>query len=169
MRKIINYSVIAFFFCFFLVSCSSDSIYENKIEFPNQSWQRIEAGKDIKFDKIKIKSIKDSYDINVSFYHTPNINVDEISFVLRIISPSGMKKETIHTIKLKDRDGKKFIGKNTGDIIEVKEPIKQYVFFPEQGDYTIMISNYCEKFQVDGLVNIGLEVKKSNLDYEIEK
>lgn len=169
MRKIINYSIIALFLCLTLVSCSNDSIYKNKIDFPKQSWQRIEAGKDIKFDKIKIKSIKDSYDINVSFFHTPKINVDEISFVLRIISPSGMKKETIHTIKLKDRDGKKFIGKNTGDIIEIKEPIKQYVSFPEEGEYTIMISNYCEKFQVDGLVNIGLEVNKSNLDYDIEK
>lgn len=169
MRKIINYSIIAFFFCLVFASCTTKPIYENKVEFTNHSWQRIEAGKDIKFDKINIKSIKDSYDINISFSHTPKINVDEISFVLRIISPSGIKKETIHTIKLKDREGKKFIGNKSGEIIEVKEPVKQYVFFPEQGDYTIMISNYCEKFQVDGLVNVGLEVKKSNLDYEIEK
>ena len=169
MRKIINYSIIAFFFCLVFTSCTKKPIYENKVEFTNHSWQRIEAGKDIKFDKIKIKSIKDSYDINVSFSHTPTINVDEISFVLRIISPSGIRKESIHTIKLKDRDGKKFIGNKSGEIIEVKEPVKQYAFFSEEGDYTIIISNYCEKYQVDGLINIGLEVKKSNLDYEIEK
>ncbi|MFA6199666.1 MAG: hypothetical protein WC679_04585 [Bacteroidales bacterium] len=169
MRKTINYLIIALFFCLAFVSCGKKQIYEKTVIFPNQTWERIENGKDVKFEKINVKSKEDAYDINISFRHKPTINVDEISFILRIISPSGMKKESIHTLKLKDRYGKKYIGKNLGEEIDIKEPIKQYFFFPEVGEYTIVISNYCEKYEVNGLSNIGIEIVKSDLDYEIEK
>lgn len=168
MRKTINYLIITIFFCLVFVSCGKKQIYEKTVAFPNQTWQRIEKGKDIKFEKINIKSIKDAYDINVYFRHKTIINVDEISFILRIISPSGIKKESIHTVKLKDREGKKYIGNDLGEIIDMKEPVKQYVFFPEVGQYTIIVSNYCEKYEVNGLSNIGIEITKSNLDYEIK-
>jgi gliding motility-associated lipoprotein GldH len=167
MKKTLIYLVILLPLIF--ISCADKPIYEGSIAFPNASWQRIEQGKDIEFDNINIKNIKDAYDINVSLTHKPTINVDNISFVLRIVSPSGMKKETIHTIELKDRDKVKFIGSDLGEIIEIKEPIKQYAMFSEKGEYKMIISNYSEKYEVLGLEKIGLEIVKSNLDYQIDK
>lgn len=169
MKQIIRCSLITVFFSLIFVGCDNKPIYQNTLNFPSQKWERIEEGKDMKFEKINIKNIEDSYDINVSFRHTKEINIDEISFILRIISPSGISKETIHTIKLKDRDGSKFIGSDLGKIVEIKEPVKQYTTLPEKGEYSIIISNYSSKYEITGLENIGLEIEKSNLDYEIEK
>ena len=169
MKKTFNYLVVLIIFPLFFISCNNEEIYEHSISFPNNSWQRIEEGKDITFEKINIKSVKDDYDINVSFVHKPTINVDKISFILRIISPSGISKETIHTIELKDRDKVKFVGSNLGEIIEIKEAVKQYITLPEVGEYKIIISNYSESYEIKDLEKITLEVVKSNLDYEILK
>lgn len=167
MKKTLIYLVV--FLPLIFISCSDKPIYHSSISFPNASWQRIEEGKDVEFENINIKSIKDAYDINVSFTHKPTINVDQISFVLRIISPSGLKKETIHTIELKGRDKIKFIGNDLGEIIEIKEPIKQYIMFSEAGNYKIIISNYSDKYEVMGLEKMSIELVKSNLDYKIDK
>lgn len=169
MKRIFSIALLTVIFSIFFVSCGDDFVYQNTVEFPNQKWDRIEKGKDVSFEKIKISNVKDVYDINVSFAHTKDINVDEISFILRIISPSGMKKETIHTMQLKDRSGEKFLGSDLGEIIEVMEPVKQYITFTEKGEYKIIISNYSTKYQVKGLKNIKVEIKKSKLDYNVEK
>ncbi|MDD2191763.1 MAG: hypothetical protein PHO12_04405 [Bacteroidales bacterium] len=169
MKKAFSYLVVFIVLPIIFISCSKEQVYENSISFPNNTWQRIEDGKDITFEKINIKSVKDDYDFNISFIHKPNINVDQISFILRIISPSGISKETIHTIELKGRDKDKFIGNNLGEIIEIKEVIKQYTTLPEVGEYKVIISNYSDRYEITGLEKITLEVIKSNLDYKIEK
>ena len=169
MKRIFSIALLLGIVSVFFTSCGDKFVYQNTLEFPDQKWDRIEKGKDISFEKINITNIKDVYDINVSFSHTKNINVDEISFILRIISPSGIKKETIHTVQLKDRNAEKFIGSDLGNTVEIKEPIKQYLTFTEKGEYKFIISNYSSKYQVTGLKNIGIEVKKSELDYNVEK
>lgn len=70
---------------------------------------------------------------------------------------------------MKDREGVNFLGSDLGEIVEIKEIIKQYTTLPELGEYTIKISNYNSKYELTGIENITLEVIKSNLDYEIEK
>ncbi len=169
MNRIFKNVVLLFLISFLFFSCKDKPAYYEVKEFTNQKWDRIEEGKDISFEKIKINNIKDVYDINVSFAHTRDINVDEISFILRIIAPSGIKKESIHTMVLKDRDNEKFIGSDLGEVIEIKEPVKQYLTLTEKGEYEIIISNYSSKYEVTGLRNIGVEVKKSVLDYDVEK
>lgn len=150
------------------ISCNNNTVYKETKEFKTNSWNRIKEGKDVTFEKINIPSVEDTYDIYVSFRHTPYINIDEISFVLRVISPSGIKKETVHTIKLKDREGKDFVGEQLGDIIDVKEVVKQYTYFPEKGEYKFVISNFCSKFEVTGIMDVGLQIKKSDLDYDVD-
>lgn len=168
MKKIFNLFTVLLVIVFVFVSCTKQEIYKNSISFPNSTWQRIEEGKEIIFEDINIKSIKDDYDINVSFVHRPTINVEEISFILKIVSPSGISKETPHTIKLRDRTNTKFIGNNLGEIIEIKEPVRQYATFSEKGKYTMIITNYSQKYEIKALKRIGLEIVKSNLDYEIQ-
>lgn len=152
------------------VSCKKNKkIYKDRQDFKGYVWNRIEDGKDVSFEKIKIPNIEDTYDIYVSIRHAPMINVDEVDFILKVISPSGIAKQSIHTIKLKDRAGEKFVGDRMGDLIDIKEIVKQYMYFPEKGEYTIVISNYSSKYQIGGIMSIGIEVEKSNLDYDVEK
>lgn len=169
MKRFFCISLILSLVSIFFISCNDKPQYSEIKEFPNQTWDRIESGKDVSFEKINITNLKDIYDINLSFNHTKDINVDEISVILRIESPSGVKKESIHTIALKNRDNEKFVGSDMGEVIEIKEPIKQYYIFTEKGEYKFIISNYSSKFQIKGLRNIGIEVKKSVLDYNVEK
>lgn len=169
MKKIIGFSYIFIIISLVLVGCGNKPVYQNTVSFTNEKWPRIEEGKEIKFEKINIKSVEDTYDINVLFRFKKSINVDEITFILNIISPSGISKESTHTIKLKDREGVNFLGSDLGEIVEIKEIIKQYTTLPELGEYTIKISNYSSKYELTGIENITIEVIESNLDYEIEK
>lgn len=153
----------------FFISCNKTSIYKDNIKFKGFVWERIGQGKEVRFENINIPNIEDTYDIYVAIRHTPFIDVDEVSFVLRIVSPSGISKETLHTIKLKNREGNKFAGDQLGDMIDIKELVKQFTNFPEKGNYTIIISNYSSKFKISGIMDIGIEIDKSNLDYDIEK
>lgn len=151
------------------ISCDKNSVYKHHEDFKMLTWNRIEGNKEVEFKGINIPSIEDTYDIYVSIRYTPYINVDEVPFVLRIVSPSGISKESLHTIKLKDREGKDFLGEQLGDMIDLKELVKQFTNFPEKGEYSIIISNYSPKYEITGIMDIGLEIEKSNLDYDIEK
>ena len=78
MKRIFSIALLLGIVSVFFTSCGDKFVYQNTLEFPDQKWDRIEKGKDISFEKINITNIKDVYDINVSFSHTKNINVDEI-------------------------------------------------------------------------------------------
>lgn len=161
--------IIVLLACISLVACSKSHIYSNEVQFPNQYWPRIDEGKDITFDNVVVPSKDEAYDISLTFRHTAQINIDKISFILRIISPSGIRKETTHTIDLKDRSGVKFAGQQVGDVYDMTSIVKQYFSFGEKGTYKIIISNYCTQYQVDGLISAKIDINKSNLDYDLDK
>ncbi|MDR0971004.1 MAG: gliding motility lipoprotein GldH [Bacteroidales bacterium] len=153
----------------FFSSCQKNNLYTSTIKFNDSKWERIEKGRVVNFKDIKIKDTEDVYDIKLTFRHTKQINTDNINFVLTITSPSGISKETIQEIELKDRNKEKFLGNDLGDIVETSKIIKQYATMPEKGEYTISIANYSSVYQITGLESITLEINKSNLDYKTDK
>lgn len=156
--------ILFFSFPILISSCGNGDIYKQYKELPGYKWERIEKGKSVMFDNIEIKDTKDSYDIHVMVRHTPFINVDEIKFKMLITSPSGITRESVHTIALKDRNGKQWAGDALGDLIDIDEVCKRYISFPEEGSYVVELVNMGNKYETIGLMELGLKVVKSDLE-----
>lgn len=156
-------------FCLLLIvvsfsSCNKSQVYKEFKTLPNMTWERIEEGKTIVFDDILIENEDDVYDISIHLRHTPYVTEDEIKFKMKITSPSNIIRESVHTVKLKDREGKEWLGEALGDIIDLQVDIKTFYSFVERGNYKIEIVNMCQKYQLQGMMEVGLEIEKSDLD-----
>lgn len=145
-------------------SCNKSQVYKEFKALPNYTWERIEKGKSIEFDNINIENEEDVYDISFHIRHTPYITEDEIKFKLKITSPSSIVRESVHTIKLKDKEGKEWLGEAMGDIIDLKVDLKTFYSFIERGLYKIELVNMGQKYQLQGIMEVGIEINKSDLD-----
>ena len=145
-------------------SCNKSQVYKEFKTLPNYTWERIEKGKSIEFDNINIENDEEVYDISFHIRHTPYITEDEIKFKLKITSPSSIVRESVHTIKLKDKEGKEWLGEALGDIIDLEVDVKTFYSFIERGIYKIELVNMGQKYQLQGIMELGLEINKSDLD-----
>lgn len=163
MKKILK---IVFLFTLFLSfsSCNKSQVYKEFKTLPNYTWERIEKGKSIEFDNINIENEEDVYDISFHIRHTPYITEDEIKFKLKITSPSSIVRESVHTVKLKDKEGKEWLGEAMGDIIDLEVDLKTFYSFIERGLYKIELVNMGQKYQLQGIMEVGIEINKSDLD-----
>jgi gliding motility-associated lipoprotein GldH len=152
-------------------ACSSDQIYKEITSFKDYRWQRLsedkKSGNAIEFTDVEVKNNADPYDFFIGIRHSSVINIDKIQLLIDIIAPSGTKRSSVHTIDLKDRDGKKFIGDVMGDLYDVESRVKAYMSFTETGKYTIRITNLSSVFEIVGIVDMTLRIVKSDLDYNI--
>ena len=156
--------ILFFYLSMMISSCSDGDIYKEYQELPGYKWERIDKGKSVMFDNIEIKNTDDSYDVHVMIRHTPFVNEDKIKFKMLITSPSGITRESVHTIALKDRSGKQWVGEALGDLIDIEEVCKKYISFPEEGLYTIELVNMGNKYETIGIMELGLRVIKSDLE-----
>jgi gliding motility-associated lipoprotein GldH len=163
MKKILK---IVFLFTLILSfsSCNKSQVYKEFKTLPNYTWERIEKGKSIEFDNINIENDEDVYDISFHIRHTPYITEDEIKFKLKITSPSSIVRESVHTVKLKDKEGKEWLGEAMGDIIDLEVDLKTFYSFIERGLYKIELVNMGQKYQLQGIMEVGIEINKSDLD-----
>ena len=157
---------IVFLFTLILsfASCNKSQVYKEFKTLPNYTWERIEKGKSIEFDNINIENDEDVYDISFHIRHTPYITEDEIKFKLKITSPSSIVRESVHTVKLKDKEGKEWLGEAMGDIIDLEVDLKTFYSFIERGLYKIELVNMGQKYQLQGIMEVGIEINKSDLD-----
>lgn len=145
-------------------SCNKSQVYKEFKTLPNYTWERIEKGKSIEFDNINIENEEDVYDISFHIRHTPYITEDEIKFKLKITSPSSIVRESVHTVKLKDKEGKEWLGEAMGDMIDLEVDLKTFYSFIERGIYKIELVNMGQKYQLQGIMEVGIEINKSDLD-----
>ncbi|MDR1005540.1 MAG: gliding motility lipoprotein GldH [Bacteroidales bacterium] len=154
------------------VSCGRNELYRKTIEFDNYKWERLSKdkthGNSIDFTDINVKDNKDPYDIYITVRHSSLINVGSVKFVMEMTSPNGTTRSSMHTINLKDRSGKKFIGDVAGDLYDVEERVKSFMSFTETGKYTIRIINLAPVYEVIGIIDMTMSIKKSDLDYDLK-
>ena len=145
-------------------SCNKSQVYKEFKTLPNYTWKKKKKGKSIEFDNINIENDEEVYDISFHIRHTPYITEDEIKFKLKITSPSSIVRESVHTVKLKDKEGKEWLGEAMGDIIDLEVDLKTFYSFIERGLYKIELVNMGQKYQLQGIMEVGIEINKSDLD-----
>lgn len=161
-RTVIILIFITSIYC--LVGCGKDKIYQQRHEFDSYTWERLTENKTIYFNDISIDDTANMYDIYVTIRHTPYINEDNVKFLMKITTPDGITRESTHTVRLKDRYNKDWIGDIAGDLIDVEEKCRSLIEFPIKGRYTISLTNLGTYTKTVGIIDMGIKIVKSNLD-----
>ncbi|MBR1769425.1 MAG: hypothetical protein IJ748_03110 [Bacteroidales bacterium] len=152
--------------CLFLIfacSCSKNKVYQDRITLEDNTWDRLEGNKTLIFSDVEIKDTAALYDIYVTLRHTPFVNERAIRFLMKIIYPDGITRESIYTISLKNEESNSWKGDAMGDMIDVEERCRAFVSLPVEGKYTISLTNLGTYNKTIGLMDIGVMIKKSNL------
>ena len=163
MKKIfITLVFAAMAVCFF--SCSKNKVYQQRHEFENYSWERLTENKTVTFSDINIEDTTNVYDVWITVRHTPYINEEQVKLLMKITTPEGITRESNHTIRLKDRFKEKWACDAMGDLIDIEEVCRNLVSFPVKVNYKITLTNLGTYVQTVGIMDIGLRIKKSDIE-----
>ncbi len=169
MKRLFFSIFVAFSMLLLFSSCSKDKVYQERKTFNENTWERLGKGKTIEFKNIAIEDTSTVYDVYVTLRHTPYINERKVKFLMKIVYPQGIVRESVHTIELRDKENKNWVGDAMGDMIDVEKRCRAFVSLPEKGNYTITLTNLGTYSQTIGLMDMGIMVKKSNLkEYQNE-
>lgn len=169
MKRLFFSTFVAFSMLLLFSSCSKDKVYQERKTFNENTWERLGKGKTIEFKDIAIEDTSTVYDVYVTLRHTPYINERKVKFLMKIVYPQGIVRESVHTIELRDKENKNWVGDAMGDMIDVEKRCRAFVSLPEKGNYTITLTNLGTYSQTIGLMDMGIIVKKSNLkEYQNE-
>lgn len=169
MKRLFFSTFVAFSMLLLFSSCSKDKVYQERKTFNENTWERLGKGKTIEFKNIAIEDTSTVYDVYVTLRHTPYINERKVKFLMKIVYPQGIVRESVHTIELRDKENKNWVGDAMGDMIDVEKRCRAFVSLPEKGNYTITLTNLGTYSQTIGLMDMGIIVKKSNLkEYQNE-
>ena len=169
MKRLFFSTFVAFSMLLLFSSCSKDKVYQERKTFNENTWERLGKGKTIEFKNIAIEDTSTVYDVYVTLRHTPYINERKVKFLMKIVYPQGIVRESVHTIELRDKENKNWVGDAMGDMIDAEKRCRAFVSLPEKGNYTITLTNLGTYSQTIGLMDMGIIVKKSNLkEYQNE-
>ncbi|HRS54405.1 MAG TPA: gliding motility lipoprotein GldH [Bacteroidales bacterium] len=151
--KIINSLILS---VFLLYSCENKTIFKKYEKFENYQWNK---NKNVVFN-VNIKDDKTLYDVIIAIRHTPQYPYANLIFNLTIYSPSGQERTKDHNVFIRNRDGS-FIAKGLGDIYDIEFKVLEKINFNEIGIYKFEINSLMPIYTTQGLMDIGLIIKKS--------
>ncbi len=151
-----KYLIIIVLSIFALTACNKSKIYEERHKFDNYTWNRFKP----LFFEVPVNDIKSEYNVYLTLRHITQYPYDNLKTNLTMYAPSGEERTTRHTFIIKDEDGK-FLGAGAGDLWDVELLVKGKMVFNEEGTYKFQIDNLMDYYDIVGLMDLGLVVKKA--------
>lgn len=139
-----------------LSSCTRRKVFSEYHKFGNFTWNRFEM---LTFD-VPIADEESLYEIAVAVRHIPQFPYGDLDINLTIKSPDGEMRSGDFTLKLKDKNGK-WLGDGMGDLYDIEIPVHKNMKFSGKGVTRIEIENKMNKFEIRGIMEVGLVVRKA--------
>ena len=140
---------------FVLASCSKDAIYSKSYKFQDEVWnQNVKP----KFE-IEIQDTSLAYDFVFTLRSTTDYAYNNLWVFLSSTPPTGKTVREPYEIKMAFPDGN-WIGKKSGTIVE-HELIFPKRKLPFKGNYQFVLEQAITQKVVDEVLDISLEVRKS--------
>jgi gliding motility-associated lipoprotein GldH len=139
-----------------LFSCNSVDICNQKQTITNNIWVRDQTAD---FD-VEIKDSIQKYDVSIVVRHASHYPYANLVVELFMIFPTGEERVKEHSLMLRNPDGS-FKGEGLGDIWDISIPIYKNHVFSTLGKYKFTIRNVMPVHETPGLMEIGLNIKKS--------
>lgn len=140
------------------VGCDTTTVFEENLKIKEGVWNRQEKA----HFEFEIKDSSAVYDIYVNFRHGGDYAYQNIYLFTETVSPAGRLAKDTAQILLADNKGRWF-GKGIGDIFDYQLRFKRGNLFPQNGVYHFEIEQAMREFELEGVTDVGISVKKVNL------
>ncbi len=138
------------------MSCNSDIVYQETLKISNAKWNRNELAK----FSFEIEDSLSKYDLYLMIRHAGNFPYKNLYLFAKTSGPRDVfAKDTAQMIFADDRGN--WLGKGIGDIYDYEFKFKEEIGFPYQGKYEIQLEQAMRDFEIEGVTDIGIKLKKS--------
>ncbi|NVO02274.1 MAG: gliding motility lipoprotein GldH [Bacteroidetes bacterium] len=158
MKKVLSNLLPILIFSIFLTlfSCNSIDVCNQKQTISNNVWVRDQTAD---FD-VEIKDSIQKYDVSIVIRHASYYPYANLVVELFMTFPTGEERVKEHDLLLRNKDGS-FLGEGMGDIWDISIPVYKNHVFNALGKYKFTIRNVMPVHETPGLMEIGLNIKKS--------
>jgi gliding motility-associated lipoprotein GldH len=154
MKKLMLFSILL---SFLFASCGKKTVFEQRQKFDDLKWNRF---KELSFS-FDIKDTARVYDMELLFRHHTMYPYQDIFVTLAIFSPSGERRVGDFHLPVRDKNGV-FYSQGNGDLWDIDLPLYKMMRFTEPGKYKVEIENRMDKFDTEGVMEVGLRVKEAD-------
>jgi len=147
-------------FSLLIVSCDSNSVYDNYKSIPN-SWHKDSI---VSF-KVTPPDSTNAYNLFVNLRNTTTYKYNNLFLIVEMVFPHGKTIKDTLEYKMAEPNGK-LLGEGYMDIKENKLWYKQNIVFKEKGEYTINIQHAMREngkvngvIELEGITDIGFRIE----------
>jgi gliding motility-associated lipoprotein GldH len=137
------------------VSCKLDSRYSFNEALPPEGWNKYNRPS----FTVELSDTLSAYDLRFSIRNSHNYPYRNIFLFVGTSSPTGQYLKDTIEFQLADEKGN-WYGKGLGDIHNLTVPYKTNVLFTTAGEYTFQIQHGMRTENLEGIIDVGLIIKK---------
>ena len=139
-----------------ITSCSSNVTYTESHVMKDRVWRLM----DVKSFNVQITDTAAINDIFFTIRSGTDYPYRNIFLFVSTFAPDGNILTDTLEYFLTDDKGVRY-GKGFGDVRELKLPYREYVFFPQRGEYKFRVQHGMRIEDLRGVYDIGLRVEKT--------
>jgi gliding motility-associated lipoprotein GldH len=149
-------AAIIFFVLLAILSCSTDTVFEQHHKLDNYSWNYFQK---IDFD-FTIENAPANYDLYIAIRYVDGVPYHILKTGIQIFFPDGQERYKEYDLSIRNKDGS-YRGSVAGDIWDYSFPVKKNYPLDKPGKYRLRVHNHRSKLETPGIMEIGLIVRKS--------
>jgi gliding motility-associated lipoprotein GldH len=139
-----------------LISCSRGKIFERYEDIDKNKWA---YDKIVTFE-VNVEDTVSLYDVELAIRHASFYPFANLKLNLTTIYPNGEERTKDHDLMLRNKDGS-FKAEGAGDLWDITFPLLEKASFNLKGKYLFKIQNIMPLTETEGVMQVGLIVKKS--------
>lgn len=138
-----------------LSSCDDSVVFKQYNKMENLNWNRFD------YQVFEVDVEKDELlDFYLAFRHHTDFPFDKLWVNVTFFTPDGATRSRDYDFDLKDENGK-WLADGLGELWDIELPIRKEMLFNKSGICKVRIENIHSKYDMPGVVEVGLIVKES--------
>ncbi len=150
-----RFFAILFLFAIAISSCDPNRIFEENQSVENNTWKY----EDVKTFSFDIQDTTSQVNIYVNLRTTTDYPYNNIYMYLYSEYPGGISLKDTLQFLLAEPDGK-WLGENSGTVIEFKSLVSSGGQFTRSGTYTFRLQQAMEENDLTEIVDVGMRIEK---------
>ena len=136
-------------------SCGGSVVFKQYNKMENLNWNRFD------YQVFEVDVEKDELlDFYLAFRHHTDFPFDKLWVNVTFYTPDGATRSRDYDFDLKDENGK-WLADGMGELWDIELPIRKEMLFNKGGSCKVRIENIHSKYDMPGVIEIGLVVRKS--------
>ncbi|MBR1851040.1 MAG: hypothetical protein IJ789_06670 [Bacteroidales bacterium] len=141
-------------------SCSNNTIFSDERTFDNDDWRRFSKEN---FD-VQIKDVESCYHLCFDMWiDTTRFREQLLQLAVNMESPTGDRRMFPAYVHIREHG--RWQGEMEGNLLHVKDRLRQYFFFNSKGEQHIEIEQATNRYDLYGVNRIKFHIEKAELAY----